>query len=420
MQSQAQAPHAVETLPQVAATLAQPDDTEPSAGRQTELRAAYAANVAASKPPYADIHIRTRGELLWVLRERGWSGQHDAYTVKYIIKPRGESHESANLSGVNLSHVCLGDIHLRMADLSGANLVFANLRGAHLADANFSNADMGRINLSNAELRHANLSAAHMREADLSGANAHYSNLQDTRLHRANLKGTVLHGARMDPATVLSNAAIDSHTWLGDVIWNGVSLARIDWDQAPRLGDEDTFRIREEIVQPNETPESSKPTPVPRITAYQDAARAYHQLANAMQSQGLSEPAGRYAYRAQVLERKIYLRKGWLGRWFFSLLLGLLAGYGYRMGRIIIAYLLVVGSAAVAYYICSMLGYGPQPPLNAAQALLVSITAFHGRVFSEQFSITTPQAWIAAIEAVLGLLVEGVFIAMLTQRFFGK
>ncbi|MGZ3681663.1 MAG: pentapeptide repeat-containing protein, partial [Ktedonobacterales bacterium] len=98
--------------------------------------------------------------------------------------------------------------------------------------------------------------------------------------------------------------------------------------------------------------------------------------------------------------------------------LGLLAGYGYRMGRIIIAYLLVVGSAAVAYYVCGQLGY--EPKLDAAQALLVSVTAFHGRVFSEQFSITTPQAWVAAIEAVLGLLVEGVFIAMLTQRFFGK
>ncbi|HEX8033920.1 MAG TPA: pentapeptide repeat-containing protein, partial [Ktedonobacterales bacterium] len=225
MQSRALAPHAVEILPQVATTDAQPDDAEPSAERQTELRAAYAANVAAGKPPYADVHIRTRGELLWVLRERGWSGEHDAYTVKYIIKPRGESYEPANFSGVNLSHVCLRDVYLRIADLSGANLVFADLRGAHLADANFSNADMGRINLSAAELRHANISGAHMREANLSGANAHYSNLEYTRLHRANLKGTVLHGARMDPATVLSDVTFDSHTWLGDVIWNGVSLA---------------------------------------------------------------------------------------------------------------------------------------------------------------------------------------------------
>src|SRR5690348_7746446 len=106
MQSRALAPYAVEMLPEVATTDAQPDDTEPSIERQRELRVAYAANVAAGKPPYADVRIRTRGELFWVLREHGWSGRHDAYTVKYTIKPRGESHEPANLSGVNLSHVC--------------------------------------------------------------------------------------------------------------------------------------------------------------------------------------------------------------------------------------------------------------------------------------------------------------------------
>ncbi len=418
MRFQSLALHAVEQHSHIAATDTQPDDGEPSAERQEELRAANAANVAAGKPPYADVRIHSRGELFWVMGERGWSGRYDAYTVKYLVKPRGESYEPANLSGVNLSHVCLRDIDLRIADLSGANLVFADLRGAHLADVNFSDADMGRINLGDAELRHANLSGAHMREANLSGANAHYSNLQDTRLHRANLKGTVLHGARMDPATVLSDIALDAHTWLGDVIWNGVSLARINWDQAPRLGDEESQRIREEIVEPHEKPESSKPTSVSRVAAYLDAARAYHQLANALQSQGLSEPAGRYAYRGQVLERKALLRKGKLGRWFFSLLLGLVAGYGYRMGRIIIAYALVVGCAAAAYYLCGALGYMQR--LDVPEALLISVTAFHGRVFSGQFGIATPQAWVAAIEAVLGLLVEGVFIAMLTQRFFGK
>ncbi len=418
MRSQSPAPPAVKQLPHTATTDPQPDDGKPPAERQAELRAAYAANVASGKPPYADVHIRTRGELRWVLRERGWSGDYDAYIVKYVITPRGEMYEPANLSGVNLSHVCLRAINLRMADLSGANLVYADLHGAYLADANFSNADMGRIDLSAAELRHANLSGAHMREANLSGANAHYSNLQDTRLHRANLTGTVLHGVRMDPATVLSDITLDSHTWLGDVIWNGVSLARIDWDQAPRLGDEDSQRVREEVVELYENPESSKPTSVTRVAAYLDAARAYHQLANALHSQGLGEPAGRYAYRAQVLERKAYLLDGKPGRWFFSLLLGLVAGYGYRMGRIIIAYLLVVGCAAVAYYLCGRFGFGPH--LGAAEALLVSVTAFHGRVFSGQFGIATPVAWVAAVEAVLGLLIEGVFIAMLTQRFFGK
>jgi hypothetical protein len=51
---------------------------------------------------------------------------------------------------------------------------------------------------------------------------------------------------------------------------------------------------------------------------------------------------------------------------------------------------------------------------------LESITAFHGRVFLEQFSASTPQIWLTAFEAIAGLVVEGVFIAMLIQRYFGK
>jgi hypothetical protein len=37
------------------------EDAEPTAERQGELRAAYAANVAAGNPPYVDVPIRTRG-----------------------------------------------------------------------------------------------------------------------------------------------------------------------------------------------------------------------------------------------------------------------------------------------------------------------------------------------------------------------
>lgn len=63
---------------------------------------------------------------------------------------------------------------------------------------------------------------------------------------------------------------------------------------------------------------------------------------------------------------------------------------------------------------------GEPLPISFVQALLESITAFHGRVFLELFASNTPQIWITAFEAVVGLVIEGVFIAMLTQRFFGK
>ena len=60
----------------------------------------------------------------------------------------------------------------------------------------------------------------------------------------------------------------------------------------------------------------------------------------------------------------------------------------------------------------------PHPTL--AQAFLEIITAFHGGVILEQFTLDTPQIWATAFEVVTGLVIEGVFIAMLVQRFFGK
>jgi hypothetical protein len=87
------------------------------------------------------------------------------------------------------------------------------------------------------------------------------------------------------------------------------------------------------------------------------------------------------------------------------------------MGRILAAYLIIVFTCAVAYFIIGMYHV---PHLTLLQAFLESITAFHGRVFYELFSLNTPQIWVTAFEAVAGLVVEGVFIAMLTQRFFGK
>src|SRR5262249_16885634 len=97
----------------------EPDDTVPTLERQAELRAAYDANVAGGRPPYANVRLRSRGEVGWILQERGWSGEYDAYTVKYVLTPNGEEAMAADLRGVNLSHVPLRDMYLRRADLSG-------------------------------------------------------------------------------------------------------------------------------------------------------------------------------------------------------------------------------------------------------------------------------------------------------------
>jgi hypothetical protein len=74
-------------------------------------------------------------------------------------------------------------------------------------------------------------------------------------------------------------------------------------------------------------------------------------------------------------------------------------------------------SFAIAYF---ALGQAVGPHLQWYEALVVSLTAFHGRgFFSQQFSPGDPQSIVAAGEAVVGLLIEISFIATFTQRFFG-
>jgi len=114
-----------------------PDDSEPTPERQAELRAAYEANVAAGKAPYAGEEIRTRGELRWVMRERRWSGE--------MALPAG--YQKADLSMAGLSG----------ANLSGEVLVYADLSGADLSGANLSRAVLWHANLSRAVLFDANL-----------------------------------------------------------------------------------------------------------------------------------------------------------------------------------------------------------------------------------------------------------------------
>ena len=55
------------------------------------------------------------------------------------------------------------------------------------------------------------------------------------------------------------------------------------------------------------------------------------------------------------------------------------------------------------------------------EAFVVSFTAFHGRGFlATGVKPSDPQAAIAAIEAVLGLIIEICFIATFTQRFLAS
>ena len=156
------------------------------------------------------------------------------------------------------------------------------------------------------------------------------------------------------------------------------------------------------------------------LTYYQGEVRANRQLATALQVQGLNEETDQFAYRSQKLQRIVLRRQSKYGKYLFSGFLDLLAGYGYRPLRSIIAYLLIITIFAVSYY---FLGQREHLSLSYLGSLVYSVTSFHGRGFFPGPGITSLDDAIirlAAVEAVIGLFIEISFIATFTQRFFGK
>jgi hypothetical protein len=61
------------------------------------------------------------------------------------------------------------------------------------------------------------------------------------------------------------------------------------------------------------------------------------------------------------------------------------------------------------------------PHLRWDEALVLSLSSFHGRgFFTQTITLGDAYARLAVTEAVLGLFIEISFIATFTQRFFGK
>jgi hypothetical protein len=259
--------------------------------------------------------------------------------------------------------------------------------------------------LSLAHLERAQIGDAHLERADLSGAH-----LERAYLHSAHLERADLSRAFFDSVTDLGEVTLTNKQHgsisVADVRWGGVNLAVVDWASLKILGDEREARQAKEW-------DGSDKTQDDRLYEYRRAVRANRQLAVVLREQGLNEEADHFAYRAQCLQRIVSrLQRRWL-KFVFSWFLYLLAGYGYRPLRSIAAYvLLILGFAAAFYALGHLLWY---------EAMVVSLTAFHGRgFFSQQYQPGDPQSIIAAVEAVVGLLIEISFIATFTQRFFGR
>jgi len=388
-----------------------PDDSEPTPERQAELLAAHESNVKMGKPPYDGVTIRTQGELSWVMRERGSTGEANSLDGRVPANLSGAFPNQANLSGAFLVRANLSGAYLSHANLSGAVLNQANLSGAGLMEADLSGAVLEAADLSGAVLWRANLERADLFHATLSGADLSGATLSGADLSRANLSDANLRTTRMNASTNLTDARLDARTLLADIFWNGVPMTRLNWDEVATLGDE--LVAKERTLRPDDWRGPGNKDKATRLRDFQDAVMTYRQVATLLRSQGLNEPADRFTSRAQVLQQQVLWRQRRFGAYLFSRLLDALTGYGYRLERILFAYVAVVcGFAALSLAGVALSGHtvGEQ---EAQTALVASLQTFHGHDFGNIFA---PRGAVAFIEALCGLVIESTFIAMLVQR----
>ncbi len=399
-------------------------DREKSAFESVELNGAEVFFLAASAlaDPNGDVEAAaTRLRAVKALNPTTWVDLSALHLEGAFLREahlEGASLGAAHLEGAFLRAAHLEGAFLRAAHLEGASLAAAHLERASLGAAHLEGADLYAAHLEGASLAAAHLERAFLGEAHLEGASLGAAHLERADLRRAYLdsktilEATDLGQPRSRLARLLRRPSPYGDAALGDIHWEGrTDLTQIHWDTLQRLGDERDVTWRSKVDE------------------HRVVVRAYRQVATQLRDQGMNEEADRFAERAQIRKRKLQARqllgdwrRPWLlpfdlGRWLFSWFLALLAGYGYRPGRSLVAYILVILGFAFLY---AQLGLTNGHSLDTQEAIVISMTAFHGRgFFPNQFLPGDPQAAVAAAEAFLGLIIEVSFIATFTQRFFG-
>jgi uncharacterized protein YjbI with pentapeptide repeats len=228
-----------------------------------------------------------------------------------------------DLSNLHLEGAIFSVWQSQDANFVKAQLQNAILQGAHLEGSYLLSAQLQGARLKSAHLQGANLGGAQLQDADLP-----FAQLQGANLSTSNLRGANLRWAKLDGDTNLIEPRLDDRVRVADTAWNDASLIRIEWEQVPRLGDEAEAR-QAKIKFPYKQRPGIKSTPY-RLREYQEAGRAYRQLALALRGQGITEAADRFTYRALIMQRKALwwqMRKGKLsklGAYLFSLFLALL------------------------------------------------------------------------------------------------
>lgn len=372
----------------------------------------------------------------------------------------------ANLHLAHLEGAVLRQAHLEGADLTGvlmgvsetsgfldfshearskqglyeAQIVGTDLREAYLEKAILSAAKLERAVLIGTHLEGADLFVAHLEGAFINEAHFEGKKMDAKRLETVReyidfpdeLPAADLRGVFFDAATSMWNASLwnpqhrDDHkrqvvARFADARWSGANVAVLDWNAIQMLGDEYDAHGFAQSGKDRLTRLSKEQKSVSqrkKLDDYLAAVRTYRQVAAALQAQGSNEDAGKFSYRAQFLQRQVLRRQGRSGQYIFSVLLDSLAGYGYRPIRSLVAYGLIILGFMGLYLLNS---HFVAPHLSWDEAIVLSISSFHGRgFFTQEIKLGDTYARLAASEAVIGLIIEISFIATFTQRFFGK
>jgi uncharacterized protein YjbI with pentapeptide repeats len=320
--------------------------------------------------------------------------------------------EEADLHEAHLEHALLNGVRLR-----GAWLRAAHLEGAELAGATLETNDISLAHFEGAFMFAASLQGVHAPadEAHFERADLRYANLEGRHLFEAHFEDADLRGAYFSDVCFLNGAWLGSETdgvaRLADIRWRGTNVAQVRWVTPARWA---RGRAADAGVLG------------PPLVQVQRRLRASHQLALVLRSQGLNSEADSFAYKAQVLQRRVHRLQRRPLRYLGSWLLDLISGYGYKPIRSVITYLVVILSFAAAYFALTNFALTPflsshSSPLAWYEAIVLSISSFHGRgLFPSGLSLGDPIAILAAFEAIIGLLIEITFIATFTQRFFAR
>lgn len=384
--------------------------------------------------PFKGIKLN-RADVEWLLakHENGHGPLYwydDMQNGRQGLDLRGADLRGVDLRNLPLAHM-LGGLNWRerartperrdqaAVHMEGTILSWAHLEGAELYMAHFEKADLYMAHLEGSSLRKAHFEGASLRKAHL-GAKS----LATYKLNQGDKPcpdtSVVLPAADMrsvffDNSTDLRNTFFGDERHgtvrVADMHWEGANLAIVEWSDIKMLGDE--VRARRKLDELGKEKSIGA-----NIADYHEAVRANRQLAVALQAQGLNEEAAQFAYRAQHLQREVLFLQKKPAAFTLSVFLDLLAGYGYKPIRSLIAYLLVILGFAITYFI---LGIIVGPHLLPLESLVFSLTSFHGRgFFISSIKLGDPLSVVSALEAVIGLIIEISFIATFTQRFFGK